>query len=116
MSDPFANAAAAAAQPTASPSELAVQHDADPAKLPTVLDPVTGEVYDELTDLATDRLAELLYHLRAAEADRKLARLAVDAELRARMKRENRTDAIVGDYRLVVRPTGRREWDAETLR
>jgi len=115
MFDPFATAAAAA-HPSTPDTELELRHERNVAKLPTVVDPITGEVHERIDELPSDQLAELLYRLRAAEADRKLARLAVDAELRTRLKRENRSAAIVGAYRLVVKSTAHREWDAETLR
>jgi len=117
MSDPFADAVARSAeQDTAQPErELAVQHPADAARMPTVVDPQSGQVYDAPADLPSDRLAELAYRLRQAEAERRLWRRAIEDELRQRLERDGRREAVVGDYSLAITSGRSREWDADEL-
>jgi len=115
--DAFADAAARAAgkaSPQAS-EELVVRHDRRAAALPVVVDPMTGEVYDSPTELPSDRLAELAFRLRQAEAERKLWRSAVEDELRRRLEHDGRREAVVGDYQLEVRAGRSRRWDGEEL-
>jgi hypothetical protein len=122
--DPFAEAAARAAgkrqgaQGSALVNrdpELSVVHRDPESQLPVVVDPLTGEVFDQPTELPTDRLAELAYRLRRADQERRIWRNAVENELRERLKRERpkRREAVVGTYRLKL-PAGR-EWDADEL-
>src|SRR5215831_8178500 len=122
--DAFADAAARAAGKSTDPpalidvlpgGDLEVRHPADEARMPTVIDPRTGEVYDSPADLPSDRLAELAYRLRQAETERRLWRRAVEEELRARLEADGRREAVVGDYQLAVTSGKRREWDAGVL-
>jgi len=113
--DAFADAAARAAGKDAERSRELVVQSAEESRMPVVIDPQTGEVFDTPADLPTDRLAELAYRLRAAEADRKLWRRAIDDELRARLERDGRREAVVGDYALSVTTGRSRVWSADEL-
>src|SRR5215510_3835988 len=109
--DPFADAARAAGKSAEPPAlidvlpagELELRHSADEARMPTVVLTASGEVFDSPSELPSDRLAELAYRLRQAEAERKLWRRAVDDELRARLERENKSRSVVGAYELVLK-------------
>jgi hypothetical protein len=116
MSDPFAEAAARAAENAAQPEgSLEVRHPRDATQMPVVVDPISGEVHADARDLESDRLAQLAYRLRQAEAERRLWRSAIEDELRSRLEREGRKEAIVGDYALAITSGKRREWDADEL-
>jgi len=115
--DAFADAAARAAGKSAEPpsTELELRHSRDESRMPVVIDPTSGEVFDSPADLPTDRLAELGYRLRQAEAERKLWRRAVDDELRRRLEHDGRREAVVGDYQLAVSTGRSRVWSPDDL-
>jgi hypothetical protein len=114
--DEFAEAVARAAGKDATPgNELEVRHPRDETKMPVVVDPITGEVHEHPGDLPTDRLAALVYNLRRAEAERRLWRDLLVDELRLRMRRDERTDARIGDYQITLKSADRRDWDADEL-
>lgn len=112
MSDPFAEAAARA---SGKDNELTVSHPSDATQMPVVVDPISGEVHADARDLPSDRLAQLAYRLRQAESERRLWRSAIEDELRTRLERDGRSEAIVGDYALAITSGKRREWDADEL-
>jgi hypothetical protein len=126
MGDPFADAAARAAGEHAEPEpkaarpatgELVVRGSSTglESQLPVVVDTTTGEVHDSAVDLPSDRLAELLYRIREAETNYKLWRRVAEDELRARLTRDGRREAVVGDYQLAVSGGRSRRWDAADL-
>jgi hypothetical protein len=122
MGDPFADAARAAGggprgEIVPAVGELTVRSgdEGGESQLPVVVDTSTGEVYDSAVDLPSDRLAELLYRIREAEASYKLWRRVAEDELRERLARDGRREAVVGDYQLAVSSGRSRRWDADEL-
>jgi hypothetical protein len=124
MGDPFADAArAAAGQPpvagTESPAvgELIVRPvpEGGESQLPVVVDTASGEVYDSASDLPSDRLAELLYRVCDAEAGYRIWRRVAEDELRTRLEREGRREAVVGGFALQIVGGRSRRWNADEL-
>ncbi|CAA9323630.1 MAG: hypothetical protein AVDCRST_MAG68-2108 [uncultured Gemmatimonadetes bacterium] len=80
-----------------------------------LFDPATGEEL-VLADAPLETLAEVRELIRADEENQRLAKQALDAELHARMDRENTLTLHVDGFDITGKPAEVAEWSVEELR
>jgi hypothetical protein len=79
-----------------------------------VIVPITGEIVD-LSDQATDRIAEELNEISAFEQDVRSFKRAANEELATRLDHEGRRSADVGEWHLEANAPTERVWDVPEL-